>query len=176
MPDNRKPLIYGAFPVCRNYTVRAQLRSCFHQKWGRHQNRAGKPRPRHSGVYAGRLRPRNKPDEEGQRRPDGAVHQKPARKRTRRLIFLLKRLILFAQHKKYIFNEPIPASVRIFYTARLKIRLNFCFWAKKNLETIAASRFLSGKQHPFRFPDLKSLEISRVFAFPASHNKSISKL
>ena len=26
MPDNRKPLIYGAFPVCRNYTVRAQQR------------------------------------------------------------------------------------------------------------------------------------------------------
>lgn len=26
MPDNRKPLIYGAFPVCRNYTVRAFLR------------------------------------------------------------------------------------------------------------------------------------------------------
>ena len=23
MPDNRKPLKYGAFPVCRNYTVRA---------------------------------------------------------------------------------------------------------------------------------------------------------
>ena len=27
MPDNRKPLIYGAFPVCRNYTVRAHLRN-----------------------------------------------------------------------------------------------------------------------------------------------------
>jgi len=26
LPDNRKPLIYGAFPVCRNYTVRAFLR------------------------------------------------------------------------------------------------------------------------------------------------------
>ena len=26
MPDNRKSLIYGAFPVCRNYTVRAHLR------------------------------------------------------------------------------------------------------------------------------------------------------
>ena len=26
MPDNRKPLIYGAFSVCRNYTVRAHLR------------------------------------------------------------------------------------------------------------------------------------------------------
>ncbi len=27
MPDNRKPLKYGAFPVCRNYTVRAHLRN-----------------------------------------------------------------------------------------------------------------------------------------------------
>ena len=27
MPDNQKPLIYGAFPVCRNYTVRAHLRN-----------------------------------------------------------------------------------------------------------------------------------------------------
>lgn len=26
MPDNRKSLIYGAFPVCRNYTVRAYIR------------------------------------------------------------------------------------------------------------------------------------------------------
>ena len=26
MPDNRKPLKYGAFPVCRNYTVRALRR------------------------------------------------------------------------------------------------------------------------------------------------------
>ena len=26
MPDNRKSLIYGAFPVCRNYTVRAHIR------------------------------------------------------------------------------------------------------------------------------------------------------
>ena len=25
MPDNRKPLIYGALPVCRNYTVRAHI-------------------------------------------------------------------------------------------------------------------------------------------------------
>ena len=25
MPDNRKPLKYGAFPVCRNYTVRAMM-------------------------------------------------------------------------------------------------------------------------------------------------------
>ena len=30
----------------------------------------------------------------------------------------------------------MSASVRAFYAAKLKIRLNFCFWAKKNLETI----------------------------------------
>ena len=35
--------------------------------------------------------------------------------------------------------------------------------------------FLSGKQHPFRSPNPKSLEISRVFTFPASHNKPASK-
>ena len=29
MPDNRKPLIYGDFPVCRNYTVVAHLRVIF---------------------------------------------------------------------------------------------------------------------------------------------------
>ena len=32
MPDNRKPLIYGAFPVCRNYTVRAHIRDVIAEK------------------------------------------------------------------------------------------------------------------------------------------------
>lgn len=45
----------------------------------------------------------------------------------------------------------MPASVRAFYAARLKIRLNFCFLAKKNLETIAVSRLLSGKLHQLRY-------------------------
>ena len=34
MPDNRKPLIYGAFPVCRNYTVRALLRQPVAERGG----------------------------------------------------------------------------------------------------------------------------------------------
>ncbi len=34
MPDNRKPLIYGAFPVCRNYTVRAYQQLDLHQLTG----------------------------------------------------------------------------------------------------------------------------------------------
>ena len=37
MPDNRKPLIYGAFPVCRNYTVRAQLRQPAAEEWRPHE-------------------------------------------------------------------------------------------------------------------------------------------
>ena len=32
MPDNRKPLMYGAFPVCRNYTVRAHIRDLIAEK------------------------------------------------------------------------------------------------------------------------------------------------
>ena len=32
MPDNRKPLIYGVFPVCRNYTVRAHIRDVIAEK------------------------------------------------------------------------------------------------------------------------------------------------
>ena len=42
MPNNRKPLIYGAFPVCRNYTVRAQLRQFAAGQW--------RPPQAHSGV------------------------------------------------------------------------------------------------------------------------------
>ena len=38
MPDNRKPLIYGAFPVCRNYTVRAHLCHAVPEKRGGREN------------------------------------------------------------------------------------------------------------------------------------------
>jgi len=33
LPDNRKPLIYGAFPVCRNYTVRAYICNTLCRDW-----------------------------------------------------------------------------------------------------------------------------------------------
>ena len=41
MPDNRKPLMYGAFPVCRNYTVRAHLRQHVAVGGLRSEGRAG---------------------------------------------------------------------------------------------------------------------------------------
>ena len=57
MPDNRKPLIYGAFPVCRNYTVRAQLCQLAAGQWRppqAHSGVAGTQRLYHHGEY---LRP-----------------------------------------------------------------------------------------------------------------------
>jgi len=33
LPDNRKPLKYGAFPVCRNYTVRAHVYHELYRIW-----------------------------------------------------------------------------------------------------------------------------------------------
>ena len=54
MPDNRKSLIYGAFPVCRNYTVRAYVRDTRpHQRRGREN--AG----RDSGTHERQLHARH---------------------------------------------------------------------------------------------------------------------
>ncbi|MBE6659670.1 MAG: hypothetical protein E7604_14670 [Ruminococcaceae bacterium] len=55
MPDNRKPLKYGAFPVCRNYTVRAYL--CNDGDCERHgcENSVGDDRTRLGDNNAGHL-------------------------------------------------------------------------------------------------------------------------
>ena len=59
MPDNRKPLIYGAFPVCRNYTVRAHLRNAGTAKRCGHQNRQQYAGSLLRRLHAGHLRPRH---------------------------------------------------------------------------------------------------------------------
>ena len=55
MPDNRKPLIYGAFPVCRNYTVRAHI--CDHGDLQRRgcENPVQYAGPLQRGLHAGHL-------------------------------------------------------------------------------------------------------------------------
>ena len=58
MPDNRKPLIYGAFPVCRNYTVRAHLRDHGTAKRCGRKNGVLDAGPLLGGFHAGHLRPR----------------------------------------------------------------------------------------------------------------------
>ena len=59
MPDSRKPLIYGAFPVCRNYTVRAHLRNHGAAKRRGRENGVLDARTLLGGFHAGHLRPRH---------------------------------------------------------------------------------------------------------------------
>ena len=65
MPDNRKPLIYGAFPVCRNYTVRAYLRHAVAKKRGRRENAVWRAGPLLGWVHPEHLHPRHGADETG---------------------------------------------------------------------------------------------------------------
>ena len=74
MPDNRKPLIYGAFPVCRNYTVRAYLRRQQSAGRGRHQDRSGEFRPCNRLIHAGNLRPCHTRHEAGECQENDKVH------------------------------------------------------------------------------------------------------
>ena len=54
MPDNRKPLIYGAFPVCRNYTVRAHVRDVIAKK-----RRGCADAFRNAGTFQRRIHPQH---------------------------------------------------------------------------------------------------------------------
>ena len=74
MPDNRKPLIYGAFPVCRNYTVRAHLRNA-----GAPERRGRKDGVLHAGtlrcgLHPPHLHPRHTADAAKGRRENGQLH------------------------------------------------------------------------------------------------------
>ena len=65
MPDNRKPLIYGAFPVCRNYTVRAQLRHDRAAMRRGRKNRLHDARSQQRRLYAERLHALDQPNAAG---------------------------------------------------------------------------------------------------------------
>ena len=74
MPDNRKPLMYGAFPVCRNYTVRAHICHVSPAKRRGRQNRQQHAGPLRCGFYSPHLHPRHKA-EAGRSRPNhGQLH------------------------------------------------------------------------------------------------------
>ena len=75
MPDNRKPLIYGAFPACRNYTVRAHLRHAVPEKRGGRENAVRRAGSLLGGVHAEHLHSRHGPDEARCRRCHWWGHQ-----------------------------------------------------------------------------------------------------
>ena len=76
MPDNRKPLLYGAFPVCRNYTVRAHILDAGNPERNRPENSRGDPRSRLGGILAGRLHTRHSRHEKRSRAKNQRLHGK----------------------------------------------------------------------------------------------------
>ena len=54
---NLQPLIYGAFPACRNYTVRAHVRDVITEKWRGRADAVGNAGTFQCGIYAQHLRP-----------------------------------------------------------------------------------------------------------------------
>ena len=74
MPDNRKPLMYGAFPVCRNYTVRAHIRNLGAPKRRRRENGIQYAWTLRRGIHAKNLHPRHTADPGKRSRKDGQFH------------------------------------------------------------------------------------------------------
>ena len=73
---NLQPLIYGAFPVCRNYTVRAYIRNLSAPEWRGRKNRIEYAWPFRRGLYAPHLRSLNTGDETERGRRDWKHHPK----------------------------------------------------------------------------------------------------
>ena len=71
---NLQPLIYGAFPVCRNYTVRAHLRNPGAGERHGCENRQQYARTLRRGLHSPHLHPRNQAEAGRGRTNDGQLH------------------------------------------------------------------------------------------------------
>ena len=74
LPRNLKPLIYGAFPVCRNYTVRAYVRDLGAAKRRGRENGIKYARPFRRGIYASHLHSCHTADAGKRGGKDGKFH------------------------------------------------------------------------------------------------------
>ena len=84
MPDNRKSLIYGAFPVCRNYTVRAHILDAGNSKRHRPENGRGDPRSRLGRILTGRVHPCHGRYEKRSRTENQRLHGKRGMKKAKK--------------------------------------------------------------------------------------------
>ena len=66
--------MYGAFPVCRNYTVRAHIRNVGTPEWRGRENGIQYAWTHRRGIHAKNLHPRHAPDAGKRRRKDGKFH------------------------------------------------------------------------------------------------------
>ena len=66
--------MYGAFPVCRNYTVRAHIRNVGTPEWRGRKNGIKYARSLRRGLHAVNLYPRHAADAGKRSRKDGQFH------------------------------------------------------------------------------------------------------
>lgn len=74
LAGNLQPLIYGAFPVWRNCTVRAHIRNLGAAKWRRRENRIQYARSLRRRLYTENLYPCHTPDAGKYSRKDGQFY------------------------------------------------------------------------------------------------------
>ena len=74
LAGNLQPLIYGAFPVWRNCTVRAHICNLGAVKWRRRENRIQYARPLRRRLYTENLYPCHAPDAGKCSRKDGQFY------------------------------------------------------------------------------------------------------
>ena len=74
LAGNLQPLIYGAFPVWRNCTVRAHICNLGASEWRKRKNGVEYARTLRCRLHAPHLHPRHAPDAGKCRRKDGQIH------------------------------------------------------------------------------------------------------
>ena len=129
MPDNRKPLIYGAFPVCRNYTVRALLRQPAAETGGTHEadpGMAGAQRHLHHGEH---LRPSGFPVETAERRHNGKSPG-PARRTSRKPVVRQEKCCRRQENKKRRYADK-PRHSAVFWRRRWDSNPRAHLWTKR---------------------------------------------
>ena len=127
MPDNRKPLIYGAFPVCRNYTVRAHVRNVIAEKRRGRADAVGNAGTFQCGIHAQHLCSLDTGDEtersgrDRKHHPQRDLIPKPMRRlqlaaavQTYRIFLKTEKLVLFCQinlNKSTAFSRPFGSNL-----------------------------------------------------------------
>ena len=74
LAGNRQPLIYGAFPVWRNCTVRAHICNLGASEWRKRKNGVESARTFRCRLHTPHLHPCHAPDAGKRRRKDGQFH------------------------------------------------------------------------------------------------------
>ena len=84
LAGNLKPLIYGAFPVWRNCTVRAHICNLGASEWRKRKNGVEYARTLRCELHPENLHPRHAPDAGKRRRKDGKFHGAGAVKKAKK--------------------------------------------------------------------------------------------